>query len=496
MGSESSSRTSQRSHAGSMRRAMPRMKHLLLIIPLGVLALAGCEGDDGARGPTGPAGPAGAAGEQGPQGDAGTAGTPNAVTRPDVLRTNANIAYAAYGDSLLTALSLRSALRRFVDDPTAANLEAAKDAWLAAREPYGQTEVYRFRGGPIDALKDDGTLGEDGDGPEGAINAWPLGEGLIDYVANSVDGDAGPEIASSVAGISGSIIEDAASFPTINAAVIRANFELGGDERNVSSGYHAIEFLLWGQDLNADGTGRGRRDATAGNRPATDYAKTPGACTNGANPATDETCARRGQYLLATANLLIDDLNSVVDAWNPNGDDNHYASFIAGGDQSLALILEGMGRMGFGELAGERMNIALLTNSQEDEHSCFSDNTHRDIFLNAEGIQNAFEGAYTRLDGDLLDGAGIHELLVTEGMTELANEMRAALEDTMTKVGVIDLVAKAGEPFDNQIQRGINEPNVAAAIRSLSAQTQVLERVISGLGVTTGDLRQDTEEDI
>ena len=474
---------------------MLRMKSLLLI-PLAALALAACEGDDGATGPAGPAGAAGPAGPPGGQGPAGVAGTPNAVTREDVLRTNANIAYAAYGDSLLTALSLRAALLRFVGAPTDANLEAAKAAWLAAREPYGQTEVYRFRGGPIDALLGDGTIGEDGDGPEGAINAWPLGEGLIDYVANSVDGDPGPEIASSVASISGSIIEDTASFPAIDAEVIRANFELGGDERNVSSGYHAVEFLLWGQDLNADGSGGGTRDASAGQRPASDYSRTPGACTSGINPAIDEVCVRRGQYLLATADLLIDDLTSVVDAWNPNGEDNHYANFVAGGDTSLALILEGMGRMGFGELAGERMNIALLTNSQEDEHSCFSDNTHRDIFLNAEGIQNSFEGAYTRLDGDLLDGAGIHDLLVTEGMTELANEMRAALEDTMTKVGVIDLVAKAGEPFDNQIQRGINEPNVSAAIRSLSAQTQVLERVIDGLDVTTGDLRQDTEEDI
>ena len=142
------------------------------------------------------------------------------------------------------------------------------------------------------------------------------------------------------------------------------------------------------------------------------------------------------------------------------------------------------------------MNIALLTNSQEDEHSCFSDNTHRDIFLNAKGIQNAFDGSYVRLDGDVLDGAGVDELLVSEGMPELANEMRAALEDTMAKVGVIDLVAKAGEPFDNQIQRGINEPNVSAAIRALSQQTMTLETVISMLGVTTGDLRQDTEEDI
>ena len=81
-------------------------------------------------------------------------------------------------------------------------------------------------------------------------------------------------------------------------------------------------------------------------------------------------------------------------------------------------------------------------------------------------------------------------------MAELANEMRAALEDTMTKVGVIDQVARAGTPFDNQIQMGINEPNVKGAINALVSQTNILDRVITGLNVTTGDLRQDTEEDI
>ena len=474
---------------------MHRVTRLLLPL-LAALALAACDGDDGNTGPAGPAGPQGGAGDAGPQGDTGPAGPGAAVTRTDVLRTNANIAYASYGDSLLRAIDLRAAAKAFTERPTADTLRMAKEAWLASREPYGQTEVYRFRVGPIDALREDGAIGEDGDGPEGAINAWPLGEALIDYVANEIDGDAGPEVASSVAVISGSIIADMASFPDITAEVVRENFELGGDERNVSSGYHAIEFLLWGQDLNADGNGGGRRDATPGRRPVTDYALEAGACTSGPNPAQDAVCERRGQYLNVVANILVEDLRRVVDAWNPNGENNHYAAFVGGGDASLARILEGMGRMGFGELAGERMNIALLTNSQEDEHSCFSDNTHRDIFLNAKGIQNAFEGDYTRLDGEVMSGAGIDDLLNTEGMSELANEMRAALEDTMLKVGVIDHVAKSGVPFDNQIQLGINEPNVTAAIRALSSQTQVLERVISGLGVTTGDLRQDTEEDI
>ena len=469
----------------------------LPVVALTALLLAGCEGDDGAQGPAGPAGPAGAAGAAGAQGDAGEDGAAaTSVTRADVLHTNANIAYLSYGDSVAAAVQLKAALATFVADPTEANLAAAKDAWLASREPYGQTEVYRFRVGPIDALLDDGSLGEEGDGPEGAINAWPLGEGLIDYVANSVDGDDGPEVPASVAGIAGNIIADTASFPAITASVIRDNFELGGDERNVSSGFHAIEFLLWGQDLNADGSGGGTRDATPGTRPVSDYSTVAGGCTSGANAADDRICERRGDYLLATADLLIEDLTDVRDAWNPNGLTNHYASFVAGGDTSLALILEGMGRMGFGELAGERMNIALLTNSQEDEHSCFSDNTHRDIYLNAKGILNSFMGEYTGVGGDVHSGAGIDDLLATEGMAELGNEMRAALEDSMAKVGVIDKLAKAGQPFDMLIQEGISEPNVLGAIQALSAQTNVLERVIAGLNVTTGDLRQDTEEDI
>ncbi len=472
-----------------------------LLAPVVMAALLGaCEGDDGSAGPAGPAGaagPPGAAGDPGPAGGQGEPGSPAAaVTREDVLRTNGNMAYLAYGDSLVTAIELRTALERLVAEPAEANLAAAKDAWLASREPYGQTEVYRFRVGPIDALLDDGSLGEDGDGPEGAINAWPLGEGLIDYVANDVDGDAGPEIPSSVAAISDNIIADAAGFPTIDAGVIRDNFELGGDERNVSSGYHAIEFLLWGQDLNADGSGSGARDATPGRRPVTDYGLTTDTCTSGNDPASLEICQRRGAYLLATADLLVHDLTRVRDSWNPNGADNHYANFVAGGDESLALVLEGMGRLAFGELAGERMNIALLTNSQEDEHSCFSDNTHRDIYLNAKGIDNSFKGEYTGVNGDTHSGAGIDDLLATEAMADLSNEMRAALEDTMAKVGVIDQVARAGTPFDNQIQMGINEPNVSGAIRALSSQTGVLEQVIAGLNVTTGDLRQDTEEDI
>lgn len=448
-------------------------------------SLSACNGDDGATGPTGA------------DGSNGTDGVSSFVTRNDVVTTNANIAYAAYSDSLVTAMQLRSALQSLVSMPTEANFTAAKQAWLDAREPYGQTEVYRFRVGPIDALKADGTIGEEGDGPEGRINAWPLGEAIIDYVAPVVDGDSGPE---GDPAITGNIIQNASDNGTvITKQTLLDLFEAGDDERNVTTGYHAIEFLLWGQDLNLDGAGAGLRDATAGHRPVTDFQHTGtgnvNACTAGAIAAVDSVCVARGQYLLAAADVLIDDLTTVANAWEPSVG-AHYQAFVAGGDVSLAKILEGMGRLSYGELAGERMNIALVTDSQEDEHSCFSDNTHRDIYLNAKGVQNSYLGTYTRVNGEIIEGAGIDDLLVVEGQHELANTLRGALEGTMSAASVIDVKAQTGTPFDNLIQQGIDQPNVKAVINGLISQTDSIEQAITALGVTAGDLRQDTDQSL
>ena len=442
------------------------------------------DGDDGV---------AGAAGAQGPAGQNGTNGVSTFVTREDVVKTNANIAYAAYSDSLISAVELKEALMALVDAPSEATMAAAKDAWLASREPYGQTEVYRFREGPIDALKDDGTIGEEGDGPEGAINAWPLGEAIIDYVAPEVDGDAGPE--SPANSLSNNIIANTDDYPTINADTLRSTFEYGEDERNVTTGYHAVEFLLWGQDLNEDQSGTGPRDSSGGQRPVSDYFTTVGTCTSGPDAAPEQTCQRRGQYLLAAADLLIEDLEAVAKAWEP-GSGAHYNAFVAGGDVSLSKILEGMGRLSFGELAGERINIALVTDSQEDEHSCFSDNTHRDIFLNAKGVQNSFNANYQRIDGEVIKGASIYDLLVVEGEHELANQLRGSLEATMSAAAVIDTKAKTGMPFDTLIQEGIEQPNIVAVINALVKQTDDIELAIDALNVSTNDLRQDTDQDL
>jgi putative iron-regulated protein len=409
------------------------------------------------------------------------------ATLDNVLRTHADIAHAVYEDSLETARALRQAVGALVAAPSPQALAAARAAWIAAREPYGQSEVHRFQRGPIDVLRDDGTLGEDGDGPEGRINSWPLGEALIDYVAPHVDGDAGPESPGSVAGVNGNVIADAAHFPDLSPAALADLNELGGDERNVATGYHAIEFLLWGQDLNADGTpGFSGRDATPGQRPYTDFLPDGAGCTHG-------NCARRGQYLVAATDLLIQDLERIVAAWNPDGGVYH-AQFVAGGKVSLAKILEGMGRLAFGEMAGERMNIALVTNTQEDEQSCFSVNTHRDFLLDGQGIRNVWLGRYTRVDGRVVAGPGPDALLRAQGGAALADQMTARIDDAQAKLAVIDARAKGGVPVDNQIQEGINEPNFRAAIQALIDEIPTLEEVIDALDVQTGDLCQDTEQ--
>ncbi len=240
-----------------------------------------------------------------------------------------------------------AAIDAFVADPTDETLEAAKQAWLAARDDYGLTEAFRFYGGPID---------DEETGPEGLINAWPLDEAYVDYVEG--DDTAG-------------IVNDPDSYPTIDAELITSLNEEGG-EANISTGWHAIEFLLWGQDLSADG---------AGARPVADY-------TEAAN------ADRRLTYLTVTSDLLLEHLSGLVEAWAPDAE-NYRAEFVAQEpDEALVDIITGVGELTRGELAGERMNVAYEERSQEDEHSCFSDNTTTDLVANERGIEMVITGAY------------------------------------------------------------------------------------------------------
>lgn len=408
----------------------------------------------------------------------------------EVVTANANIAFAVFSDSVTTAEALQVAVDAFVADPTQTKMDAAKTAWLAAREPYGQTEVYRFGNANVDDW-------------EGSVNAWPLGEAMIDYVAVNIDGDSGPD--STAPSVASNIIADT-TFDVTSPSVISGLNEDNDDERNVSSGYHAVEFLLWGQDLNDQEStwdGIAVRDTTPGQRPLSDFLVAANECTTGADHATQadpNVCVRRGEYLKAVTQLLVDDLKIMVVDWDPEGTGNYYESFVAGGDSSLAKMMAGMGRLSFGELAGERINIARLQNSQEDEHSCFSDNTHRDIVLNAKGVQNSFLGTYTSSTGVTTQGPGLYDFLVGAGHSDVAEKLKTNLEATSAAADAVDSKAKNGNPFDNQIQEN-GETDVKAVVTALINQATrdtegSIAHAASVLGINIDDLEQDTEEEL
>lgn len=381
-----------------------------------------------------------------------------AVEKSAVVTTYANIAEAGYGDSLTTAVALQSAVKNLIDHPSAEALRAAKSAWLAARVPYQQTEVFRF-GNPIV------------DDWEGKVNAWPLDEGLIDYVDASYGGPTDENelaalnvVANPTLTLGGATIDASNITPALLEGSLH---EADGVEANVATGYHAIEFLLWGQDLNGHGPG-------AGGRSWTDYAK--GAdCTNG-------HCDRRGAYLQAATDLLVSDLEWMTAQWSDGGAAR--AAVTDNPDAGVIAIVTGMGSLSYGEQAGERMRLGLMLNDPEEEHDCFSDNTHNSHFYDGLGVWNVYNGSYTRVDGSVISGASLADL-VQQSDAGLAAELGGKLDGSILALGRIKTAAEAGFAYDQMLERGNanGEALIMGAVDALVDQTRSLERVVGQLGL-------------
>ena len=374
----------------------------------------------------------------------------------DVLKNYADIAQAGYADSLETAKTMQLAVTEFLSRPTEANLRAARAAWIAARPAYMQTEAYRFGNPIVDAW-------------EGMVNAWPLDEGLIDYVAE-VYGDESPEndlyVANVIKNVSLSLGGKKIDTSKITKELLADTLqEAGGVEANVATGYHAVEFLLWGQDLH--GT-----EAGAGERPATDYDVKN--CSNG-------NCARRAEYLNTVTELLIDDLEWMVDQWEPGGEARK-AVMDAGDEGGLAVIMTGLGSLSYGELAGERIKLGLMVHDPEEEHDCFSDNTHAAHFFDALGIHNVYTGRYRRADGSIVSGPSVSDLVKAKD-AKVDAEVVAALDATMDAMNTMSLRALTTESYDQMIGEGNDEGNkvVQDVVDALLVQTKAIERAVGTL---------------
>ncbi len=353
------------------------------------------------------------------------------TTAASVAKHYAHLVQASYDDTLASTLTLQKAVQALIDAPSDEALKAARKAWLDAREFYGQTEAFRFYGGPID----------DKNGPEGRINAWPMDESYVDYVKDSPNAG---------------IINNRKT--AISKKQLASLNERNGEE-NIATGWHAIEFLLWGQDLSTTGPG---------NRSFEDF-------VDGKKPNAD----RRRQYLKVVTELLVDDLRTLTKAWAPAAT-SYRAKFERGGMESVRKIFVGLGSLSRGELAGERLEVALASQDQEDEHSCFSDNTHRDVVNNAKGIQNAWLGQYKRADGTTLEGPSLRDLV---------NDKNPALAERTSKQIAASVAAAEGiqAPFDREIvgaKDAAGRLRVQKTIDSLVQQSKDLVESANAAGIT------------
>ena len=391
------------------------------------------------------------------------------VTQQQVVEHYADVAHAVYEDALISAKTLNDSIDAFLKNPSATSLQDVKANWLAARVPYQQSEVFRFG----NAIVDDW---------EGQLNAWPLDEGLIDYVATDYQHELGNQGANAniIASTELTIGSTTVDAKTITPELIANLNEVGGSEANVASGYHAIEFLLWGQDLNGTNPG-------AGNRAYTDYL-VGDQCTNG-------NCERRGQYLQATAQLLVQDLEWMEQQWSTQQSDNYRQTLVnEDAENGLRKMLFGMGSLSLGELAGERMKVALEANSTEDEHDCFSDNTHNSHFYNAQGVYNVFTGSYARINGDVVTGPSIKDLVAEKDPAAL-KEIQAEFDATLKQVHtLVESAEKDNVHFDQLIASNNSEGNklVNLSISALVEQTAAIEQVASIL--TIDNLNPDTAD--
>lgn len=350
----------------------------------------------------------------------------NDAARAVAVQHYADVVHAAYVDAQGGAQRLQETVEKFCARPDETGLQACRGAWVRARQPYGITEAFRFYGGPVD----------DANGPEGLMNAWPVDEAWLE----SGDGRG--------------LIEDETTWPEITAEELRAANQKEG-EKNIASGWHALEFLLWGKDESLD---------VPGQRPLSDFTEAPYA-------------QRRIAALRVLAVALSRDLEGLVQAWSPSVAGNYRSRFLKMETAEAArCIITGLIFLSGQEMAGERLNVALETRDQEDEQSCFSDTTTQDLRQNLLGLQVVWDGTY--------ESSFIAENDVSgPGLRSACQALDPAMADAASAalIRCSSLAASLPVPFDRSIQQadGSHERRMYQEMRAALEQLSSLFQAVA-----------------
>ena len=321
-----------------------------------------------------------------------------------------------------------------------------------------QTEVFRFGNSIVDDW-------------EGKVNAWPLDEGLIDYVDSSYGSESEDNplytanvIANESFKLSGNTVDASLITKELLSEVLH---EIDGVEANVGTGYHAIEFLLWGQDLNGTNAG-------AGNRSAADFDTSN--CAN-------NNCQRRADYLITASALMLDDLSWMVNQWQIDGEAR--TTLLENETAGVSSILTGMGSLSYGEMAGERIKLGVLLHDPEEEQDCFSDNTHNSHYYNIQGIKNVYTGSYTSISGTKTSGPSVSDLVNSIDKTA-DTELLAQIDNSLAAAKVlVDSAEQDGIFYDQLLAEGNSTGNakIMNVVNALLQQTKGIEKAVNVLGI-------------
>jgi putative iron-regulated protein len=188
-------------------------------------------------------------------------------------------------------------------------------------------------------------------------------------------------------------------------------------------------------------------------------------------------------YLVAATDLLVSDLTYMAGAWAEGGEGR--AAVTADPNAGLLMMLTGMGSLSYGELAGERMRLGLMLNDPEEEHDCFSDNTHNSHYYDGLGIRNVYLGRYTRVDGTEVSGPSLSDLVAAKD-PEVDTRLKAELDASVAALGAVKAAAEGGFTYDMMLAPGNAEGEalVMGAVNALVTQTASVERAVAALGLS------------
>ena len=325
-----------------------------------------------------------------------------------------NVVLPTYNDLKTKNSALYQAVVAFGDAPSNANFQAICDAWLVAREPWESSEAFLF--GPVADY-----------GLDPNMDSWPLDqEAIVNMLTSQQWND----------------MKWTGDYNEDDEAIAAA--------QNVR-GFHTLEFLAF-----RDGKARTLNDA------ATDG--------EAANAVYNESNATAwAQYMRNTAQLLVDDVTLLCDAWN-NGYattfKNHNGGDFTSGLSCIEQLIDGCidiaGEVGDAKI-GDPYDLYVSGKTNEALYaveSWYSWHSRDDYTNNIYSIRNAYYGS--------LDGS-----INTNSLSKLVAKYNPTL-DTDVK-NAIDAAAKAIQAIPQPFRNNINSKEAATAMDACAELSDILE---------------------